>query len=424
MQQPSTHILVLGGGVAGLLFTLRLSGKIAGSAVHITLVDEAETFVARPRLHEFATNQPIFSRPFSQILQKTQIKFVQGRVTALHPDQRRVTVLDQQQQQREMKYDFLVYALGSMTDRESIPGVEQYAYTLSAQGAHSASDLRARLPEIAAKGGRVVVCGAGSTGIETAAQVASVYPQIHVSLVTRGPLGHSWNQSVTEQIRRRLSSLSIEIIEQSTVCAVRSESVVLTKDELLPTGKELACDLCIWTTGFVVPSLAKEASVTVNERGQILVNPFLRSISHREIYAIGDAASPAENPGVPHVRMSAFTASIMGAHGADCLRAELTGKTPRPLSFAYLAQAISLGQHNALFLTLSPDDSARAPYIGGRAGALIREVFIKFIITATLAQRRFPGLFIWIGKRRYESFLLESQARVPGLSSLYQHKIE
>src|SRR5690349_22530394 len=120
MTQPSTRILVLGAGVAGLLFTLRLSGKVAHSPVQITLVDEADTFTVRPRLHEFATNQRIFSRPFPQILRKTRVQFVQGRVTSLDPSQRHITVLDQQQQQHELAYDYLVYALGSMTDRQNV----------------------------------------------------------------------------------------------------------------------------------------------------------------------------------------------------------------------------------------------------------------------------------------------------------------
>jgi hypothetical protein len=56
----------------------------------------------------------------------------------------------------------------------------------------------------------------------------------------------------------------------------------------------------------------------------------------------------------------------------------------------------------AMFLTLSPDDQARPPYITGRVGAFTREVFIRFVIAATLAQQRFPCLFVWLGKRRYE----------------------
>lgn len=396
MIQPSTRILVLGAGIAGLLFTLRLSGKVAPSAVQITLVDEADTFIVRPRLHEFVTNQRIFSRPFLKIVRKTPIQFVQGRVTSLDPSQHRVTVLDQHQQRHELDYDYLVYALGSMTDRQNVPGVDQYAYSLDARGPFSALDLRERLPELEARNGQVVVCGAGATGIETAAQVASVYPHIKVSLLTRGAFARSWNKSVAEQIRQRLENLGVEIIEQSLVSAVHAQSVTLQG------GRALSCDLCIWTTGFAVQPLAREAGLAVNERGQILVDPSLRSVSHQQIYAIGDAASPVENPGVSHVRMSAYTASIMGAHGADCLSAILSGKVPKPLSFTYLAQAIALGQRHAIFLALSPDDQARPPYVTGRVGAFIREVFIRFVITAVLAQHRFPGLFAWFGKQRYE----------------------
>ncbi len=102
------------------------------------------------------------------------------------------------------------------------------------------------------------------------------------------------------------------------------------------------------------------------------------------------------------MRMSAFTAGIMGAHGADSLSAILTGSTPKPLSFAYLAQAIALGRHNAIFFTLSPEDRPRPPYITGWLGSLTREAAVNFIVTAVLAQRRFPGLFVWLGKGRYE----------------------
>ncbi len=396
MRQSSTRVLVLSAGIAGLLFTLRLSGKVAHKPVRITLVDEADTFTIRPRLHEFATCQHIFSRPFRDILSKTQVQFVQGHVTTLDPAQHRVRVLDQQQEQHELEYDYLVYALGSKANRQNAPGVESYAFSLDARGPFSAVALREKLSAIGTGGGQVVICGAGATGIETAAQVASVYPQIKVSLLTRGAFAHSWDRSVADIFRQRLLSLGVEIVEHSEVSAVHAQSVTLEG------GRELACDLCIWTTGFAVPPLARESGLRVNERGQVLVNPFLRSISHQEIFAIGDSAMPAEKPGVPHVRMSAFTASIMAAHGADCLSALLAGKTPKPLSFAYVGQAVALGQNNALFLPLAPDDKPRHPYITGRLGAFTREAFVGFVVKATLAQRRFPGMFSWVGKRRYE----------------------
>jgi NADH dehydrogenase FAD-containing subunit len=152
--------------------------------------------------------------------------------------------------------------------------------------------------------------------------------------------------------------------------------------------------------------LAREAGLAVNERNQIVVDPFLRSISHPEIYAIGDAAHPREDPGVP-VRMSAVTATIMGAHGADCLSAVLRGKTPRPLSFAYLGQGIALGRHNAIGFNNYPDDKPNPPYFTGWLGYLIREGFVRYLATAT--QR--PGIYVWLGKRRYERAQRRQQAR-------------
>ncbi len=397
---PSTRILVIGAGYAGLLFTMRLAGKVARQHVQIALVNESDTFTERPRLHQFATNQVVQWRSLPQMLRRTNIQFIQGRVTGLDPIHRKIMVEDQQHT-HQLEYDYLVYALGSETDRKTVPGVAQYAYTLAARGPLGASALRETLPSIEARAGQIVVSGGGATGIETAAEVASAYPHIKVRLVTREPLALFLGKSVASSIRRSLQRLGVEIIDQTSVTAVRPQSVVIDQ------GSELACDLCLWTGGFVVPPLAREAGLAVNERNQVIVDPFLRSISHPEIYAIGDAAHPRENPGVPVVRMSAVTATIMGAHGADCLSAVLRGKVPKPLSFAYLGQGIALGRHNAIGFNNYPDDKPIPPYFTGRLGYLIREGFVRYLASAT--QR--PGIFVWVGKRRYERAQRRQQAR-------------
>ncbi len=396
---PSTRIRVIGAGYAGLLFTMRLVGKVSRQHVQIALVNESDTFTERPRLHQFAANRVVPWRSLPQMLRRTNIQFIQGRVTSIEPIHRKIMVEDQQQTHR-MEYDYLVYALGSETDRKTIPGVAQYAYTLAASGPLSAAALRETLPSIEARGGQIVVSGGGATGIETAAEVASAYPHVKVRLVTREPLALFLGKRVASSIRCSLQRLGVEIIDQTSVTAVRAQSVVIDQ------GSELACDLCIWTGGFVAPPLAREAGLSVNERNQIIVDPFLRSISHPEIYAIGDAATPAEDPGV-RVRMSAVTATIMGAHGSDSLSAVLRGKTPKPLSFAYLGQGIALGRHNAIGFNNYPDDTPRPPYFTGWLGYLIREGFVRYLAIAT--QR--PGIFVWVGKRRYGRAQRRQQTR-------------
>src|SRR5262249_48934128 len=276
-----------------------------------------------------ASNQPLLPRPIAQTLRGTGVRFVQGRVTRINLEEREVIVEDQQGQVQRMAYLYLVYALGSLPDRQSVPGVADHSYTLAPSGPPPTTALREILPAVAGRNGQDIVCGSGPTGIETAAEFARTYQRLRVRLVSQGPFGLFLGPHVARDMRRSLEGLGVEVIDHTTVAAVRAESIVTDQGLAIPG------DICLWAGGFVAPSLAREAGLLVNERGQIVIDPSMRSLSHPEIYAVGDAAHPREDPGVP-VRMSALTAVIMGAHGADCLSAVLRGKQPKPLSFAYL----------------------------------------------------------------------------------------
>ncbi len=397
LQKP-TEVVVIGAGYAGLLATVRLAGKLrraraAGApAVQITLVNAADAFVERIRLHEFAANQPLKHRPLTAILRGTGVRFVEGYAHAIDTRQRVVSVATPTGP-RSLTYDKLLYAAGSIVDRDSVPGVREHAYTLSADGPRSAPALRSRLAEVAACGGRLVVCGAGATGIEAAAEFAAAYPRLHVALVTRGPFGAFRAGPVAAYMRRSLERLGVAIREGTTVIAVGPS-------EIVTDGSAIPYDVCLWTGGFVAPPLAREAGLAVNERGQILVDPFMRALSDPAVFAVGDAAWPVEEPGV-RVRMSAFTALILGAHGADCLAAVLQGQTPRPLSFAYMGQGIALGRHNAIGYHSSADDVPLPPYFTGRAGYAIRRLGTTFLAGVFGIERRWPGFYFWLGKGRY-----------------------
>ncbi len=121
------------------------------------------------------------------------------------------------------------------------------------------------------------------------------------------------------------------------------------------------------------------------------------------------------------MRMSAVTAAIMGAHGADSLNAVLRGKTPKPFSFAYLGQGIALGRHNAIGFNNYPADTPVPPYFTGRLGYEIREAFVRYLAAAPRFERRLPGLFVWPGKRRYET--TQQQQAKTKKDSLQLHQV-
>ena len=392
MSTQPKQVVVIGAGYAGLLATTRLARKARNQNVAITLVNAADVFVERPRLHQFAANQPVRQRPIADVLRGTGVTFVRGSVNRLDPERRELGVETDTGPQR-LHYDYLIYALGSLTDRDRAPGVRDHAYTLAPSGPLSAAALRDVLPAVNQAGGQLVVCGGGATGIEAAAEFAESYRNLQVKLVTRGDFEEFPSQPIAAYMRRRLTQLCVTIQDGTTVTAVHA-------NELETDAGPIPFDVCLWAGGFTVPMLARESGLAVNERGQILIDRYMRSISHPTIMAIGDAAYPPEEHGVK-VRMSAFAAMLMGAHGADSLSAVLQGWTPSPFRFAYLGQGIALGRHDAIGFGLEPDDKPRAPFFTGRAGYEGREFFVRFLANAPRLERIWLGALLWEIRYRY-----------------------
>jgi NADH dehydrogenase len=392
MSSEETRVIVIGAGYAGLLATVRLAGRTRGLPVKITLVNNSEVFVERVRLHQYAANQCTKRRPIVDSLRGTGVHFLCGRVTALRPAEREVVVETDSGPER-LPYDKLIYALGSTIDCDSVPGVRANAYRLIPAGPLSADALRVTLPQVAQHRRRLIVVGGGPTGIEAAAEFKDAYPQINVSLIARGEFGAFTTPKVARYMRQSLGRRKVDIIDNTTVTSV-DRDVVFADD-----GRAYPSELCLWTGGFCVPPLAREAGIVVNDQNQVLVDPYLRSVSHPDIFAVGDAAHPLEDPGAP-VRMAAVTAVVMGAHAADCLAAELRSRTPRPLGFWWLGQGISLGRRDAVGFNNFPDDVQRGPLFTGRLGMSIREMFVHLLASLPALERLWPGSFLWLGPRR------------------------
>ena len=85
MNLNPTQIIVLGAGYAGLMTALRLSGKTKDLNVQLTLVDASSTFIQRPRLHHVATDQPVPQMAIRNLIQGTQVKFLEAWVSGVDP---------------------------------------------------------------------------------------------------------------------------------------------------------------------------------------------------------------------------------------------------------------------------------------------------------------------------------------------------
>jgi NADH dehydrogenase FAD-containing subunit len=211
--------------------------------------------------------------------------------------------------------------------------------------------------------------------------------------VTQGEVGAFKGALVQRHIGEALREQAIAIYEKARVNRVEQGSVILDSGRI-------PADIIIWAGGFVASPLAREAGLQVNAQNQILVDPYLRSLSHPNIYAVGDAADPVEEPGVPS-RMSLFTALVSGAQAAENIAAEIKGKPAQPLSFVWYGQGIALGPHDAVGFATYPSDVAWPLILRGMLAVKIRNFFVWYLGAALELERRIPGSFYWNGKNRY-----------------------
>lgn len=140
-----------------------------------------------------------------------------------------------------------------------------------------------------------------------------------------------------------------------------------------------AAHTVVWTTGFRVPELARAAGFATDEDGRMLVDATLRSISHPDVYAVGDAAAGLSLSGAPG-RMSCQSALAMGRGVAGAIAARLAGgagEEPPPVRIGYVFTNISLGRRDGVVQFTHADDSPRRFVLTGRAAAAFKETVVR-----------------------------------------------
>ncbi|MFI6298036.1 NAD(P)/FAD-dependent oxidoreductase [Nonomuraea sp. NPDC050790] len=362
-------IVVIGAGYAGMTAALRLDRNHT-----ITLISAADSFTERVRLHERAAGRPSVSTPLAELTRGTGIRTVEGVVTAVDADIRTVTLADG----REFGYDTLVYALGSFTDA-SVPGVADHAFA-----AENAPGLAERLR---AGGGRLAVVGGGLTGIEMATELAETYPDWQVRLVTGAHPAAGLSRRGRKHVAKALTRLGVSVHTGTRVEAV-------TPDGLRTGQGAIEADVVVWAGSFAVPELAAKAGLAVDERGRAVVDATLRSVSHPDVYVVGDAAA-VDVPGAGISRMSCAIGMPIAAHAADAVNARARGRAARPFRFRYMIQCISLGRRDGVIQAVRRDDSPIELILPGRAGAWVKELICRYAAGSLRLARLLPRSYWW-----------------------------
>jgi NADH dehydrogenase FAD-containing subunit len=360
------RIIVLGAGYAGAIAAGRLAKRLRREDVAITLVNAEPDFVERVRMHQLAVGQDLKPRPLREMFAGTGVELRLAKVTGVDVDRKAVAVIDANGAE-ELAYDTLVYALGSGWNAQGVPGTAEHADQIASRP--GALRLRERLARLDA-GQTVVVVGGGLTGLEAATEIAEARPDLDVALAARDGLGDWLSPKGREHLRKVLGKLGITVYEHAAVTGVEADRVATVDGKVIPAA------VTVWTTGFAVHPIAKATALKVTGTGQIVVDGTMRSVSHPDVYAIGDAALAMGRGGKP-LRMSCASGAPMAWQAADAIAARLTGGKLPNGSPRYFNQCVSLGRKEGLIQYVTADDRAVQAVLTGRLAAVYKELVCK-----------------------------------------------
>ncbi len=267
------RIVILGGGFGGVYAAMYLEKLLARqSAVEICLVSHDNFFLFTPMLHEIAASDLEITNivnPLRKLLRKVEV--LVGDVNQIDLPNKRVLISrGYRNDSKQIDYDHLVIALGSITNFYDIPGLAGLAVAM--KSLRDAIQLRAQIIRHLEEANSecnladrqslltFVVAGGGFAGVETVAalndfvrEALPFYPNLsedmlRVMLVHSGPailpeLGESLGRYAEKVLARR----GVEIRLKNRVKSVTESKVFLADGVSIPSRT------LVWTAG-TVPS--------------------------------------------------------------------------------------------------------------------------------------------------------------------------
>lgn len=288
-------VVVIGGGLGGLPTAYELR-QMLPKEHRVTLISDRPKFTFIPGLIRVALNlNPLedIQLDLAELSQRHGIEWIPGKVTALDPEAKRITVEENQ----TVDYDCVAIATGASFAFDAIPGLGPHnGYTHSVCTPDHATEARSAWLKFLADPGPLVVgamAGVSCFGpayefllmAEWELRRRGLRDKVSITFITPEPYaGHlgldglSNSRELTEEL---LQQRGIELLTGATITAVDSQAIALAD------GSKIPFKYAMILPAFRGVKFIQKVPGLGNEKGFI---PLLTSCEHAKfssIYALG-----------------------------------------------------------------------------------------------------------------------------------------
>ncbi len=317
LASDSVHILIVGGGYAGIQTALGLEQLLKKNYSKIQLIDRNIYHTLLPSLPEILSKRGFSIIYYKDIIQGKKIDFIQANITDIDLDKKLVFTTNSS---FRLRYDFLVLSMGSKPFLPNIPGLKEYSFQFnSIENANKITERLSSKDMIdLTENTNIVIGGGGATGVEVAGEIASLikkrnrqYSNIRVILISPDLLA-GFPTRTKNWVRAYLEALNVELLlgNEYYITEVKPDLVCLRN------GRTIRTTMLIWAGGVTALSLPQQIGLKTGYNGRVIVNKFLQVEGQKNVFVLGDAALILNNKGYP-VPTTAYFAEQHGKIAAQ-----------------------------------------------------------------------------------------------------------
>jgi NADH:quinone reductase (non-electrogenic) len=364
-QPQSQHILILGGGFAGMTTAQNLEDVFGPDrSVSFTLVSDTNALLFTPMLAEVAGSslEPShISTPLRTSLRRTQV--LRGRVTEVDLAHRRVGIAVEGGGTRDLVYDHVVFALGAVSNYLGLDNVERLAFDFKSlldaiKIRNHVIDMFERADREADGGMRrqlltFVIAGGGFAGVELAGAlndfargILADYPNISpddlriVLVHARDRILPELSESLGRYAQASMAERGVTFRLNCRLNDCREGCVVLSDGEI-------PARTLVWTAGTAPNPLLRALPLETDRRGAAVVENTMAVAGHPGVWAIGDCASLKDGKTghacPPTAQFALREARVLARN----IRAAVQGRPLKPFHFDSLGALCVVGHHTA-----------------------------------------------------------------------------